>query len=115
MRDPALGAAIVAAWLVVSLAAGAYPALVLSMFRPVTVLKGVLSLPGGPGRLRNAMVVLQFGTLVALIVSTLTIHRQTRFAMEDQLRVPGDQMYVMRAPCVTSGFPRHRPADSGSA
>lgn len=100
LRDPALGAAIVAAWLVVSLSAGAYPALVLSMFRPVTVLKGMLSLPGGPGRLRRALVVLQFGTLVALIVSTITIHRQTRFAMEDQLRVPGEQMYVLRAPCV---------------
>jgi putative ABC transport system permease protein len=75
------------------------------MFRPVTVLKGMLSLPGGPGRLRNGMVVLQFGVLVALIVSTITIHRQTRFALDDQLRVPGDETYVMRVPCVAQfGF-----------
>jgi putative ABC transport system permease protein len=100
VRDPALGAAILLAWLTVSLAAGAYPALVLSMFRPVTVLKGVLSLPGGQGCLRNAFVVLQFATLVGLIVSTITIHRQTRFAIEDQLRVPGEQIYVMDGvPC----------------
>ena len=105
IREPAFGAAIAAAWLAVSLAASAYPAFVLSMFRPVTVLKGVLSLPGGPGRLRNTMVVLQFGTLVALIIATITIHRQTRFAMEDQLRVPGDETYVMRVPCVAQyGF-----------
>ncbi|MEJ1963757.1 MAG: ABC transporter permease [Gammaproteobacteria bacterium] len=103
VRDPALGAAIVAVWGVVSLAAGAYPALVLSMFRPVTVLKGAISLPGGPGRMRNALVVLQFGTLVALIVSTLTISRQTRFAIEDQLRVPGDELYLMQFACVV-GF-----------
>ena len=105
IREPTLGAAIAAAWLAVSLAASAYPAFVLSMFRPVTVLKGVLSLPGGPGRLRNTMVVLQFGILVALIISTITIHRQTRFAMEDQLRVPGEETYVMRVPCVAQyGF-----------
>ncbi len=103
-RDPALGVTIVAAWLLVSVAASIYPAAVLSMFRPVTVLKGVLSLPGGPGRLRNAMVVMQFGVLIALIVSTITIHRQTRFAIEDQLRVPGDQVFVLRAPCAAMAF-----------
>ncbi len=96
LRDPPMAATIVGLWLVVGLAAGAYPALVLSMFRPVTVLKGMASLPGGPGRFRQALVILQFGTLVALLVATITIHRQTRFALEDQLRVPGDQ--VFRAP-----------------
>ncbi|HEY6456621.1 MAG TPA: ABC transporter permease [Steroidobacteraceae bacterium] len=104
VRDPALGASIVAVWLTVSLAASAYPAIVLSLFRPATVLNGVLSLPDGPGRLRQALVVLQFGTLVALIIATLTIHRQARFAIEDQLRVPGDQIFVMGAPCALMAF-----------
>ena len=104
VRDFALGLGMVAVWLGASLAAGAYPALVLSMFRPATVLKGVIVLPGGPGRLRQALVVLQFGTLVALMVATLTIHRQTQFAIEDQLRVPGDQVFVMRAPCAFMAF-----------
>lgn len=104
LSSPSLGLGIVAVWLVVALAASAYPAAALSIFRPVTVLKGVLSLPGGPSRLRNAMVVVQFGALVAMIVSTITIHRQTRFAIEDQLRVPGDQILVMRAPCALMAF-----------
>jgi putative ABC transport system permease protein len=50
------------------------------------------------------MVVLQFAVLVALIVSTLTIHRQTRFAIEEQLRVPGEQVFVMAAPCAQMAF-----------
>ena len=100
VRDPALGFSVLAVWLCVALAAGAYPAIVLSLFRPATVLKGLISLPGGPGRLRQAMVVLQFGTLVALIIATLTIHQQTRFAIEDRLRVPRDEIFIMRAPCV---------------
>jgi putative ABC transport system permease protein len=104
VRDPALGLTIIATWLAVAGAASVYPAAVLSMFRPVTVLKGALSLPGRPGRLRNAMVVTQFGVLVMLIIATITIHRQTRFAIEDQLRVPGDQVFVLRAPCALMAF-----------
>ncbi|HEV2703593.1 MAG TPA: ABC transporter permease [Steroidobacteraceae bacterium] len=104
VRDPALGLGMMAVWLCVSVAAGAYPAVVLSMFRPATVLKGLVSLQGGPGRVRQALVVLQFAMLVALIVATATIHRQTRFALEDQLRVPRDQIFVMQAPCALMAF-----------
>lgn len=102
VRDASFGAAIVAAWVVVSLTAAAYPALVLSLFRPVTALKGVLSLPGGLERVRNTLVVLQFATMVGLIVATITIHRQTRFAIEDQLRIPGSQLYIMSGICPRS-------------
>jgi putative ABC transport system permease protein len=101
---PLLGVGILGCWLIVALAASAYPAAVLSMFRPVTVLKGALVLPGNAGRLRNAMIVAQFAVLVALIVCTITVHRQTRFAIEDQLRVAGDQLFVMRAPCALMAF-----------
>jgi putative ABC transport system permease protein len=47
VRDSTLGAALVTTAVMTGLAAGAYPALVLSMFRPSTVLKGVVLLPGG--------------------------------------------------------------------
>ena len=97
--DPLLDVALVTMWLVTGLAAGVYPALVLSMFRPSVVLKGVAALPGGSGRMRQALVVFQFGTLIALIVATLTIHRQTQYAIEERLRLPGDQIFLGRSTC----------------
>jgi putative ABC transport system permease protein len=99
LRDPMLGLSILAAWLVTAVAASLYPALVLSMFQPNAVLKGVVHLPGGSGRLRQALVVFQFGTLIALIVATLTIQRQTQYAIEDRLRLPTDQIFFSSMGC----------------
>jgi putative ABC transport system permease protein len=100
VRDPIVGAALVTMAVMTGLAAGAYPALLLSMFRPSTVLKGVVLLPGGgSARLRQLLVIFQFGTLIALIVSTLTMHRQIQYALEDRLRLPTDQIYLVNAGC----------------
>lgn len=96
--DPLLLPISLAAWLVVGLSAGLYPALVLSGFLPVAVVRGVTA-PGSRGSLRQAMVVLQFGTLVALMIATVTIHRQTLYALNERLKVPGDQVYWSQFSC----------------
>jgi len=102
LRNPLLGGGLIAMWLFTGLAAGAYAALVISRFKPGVVLKGIVFLPGGSGRLRQALVMFQFGTLIALIVSTVTIHRQTQYAIEDRLRMPTSQIYVARSGCPTA-------------
>jgi putative ABC transport system permease protein len=99
LRDPLLGTAIVVVWLLTGVVASLYPALVLSMFQPSSVLKGAVFLPGGSGRWRQALVVFQFGTLIALIVATLTINRQTQYAIEERLRLPTQQILLAPMGC----------------
>jgi len=59
-------------------AAGCYPALYLSRFQPVRVLKGILS-PGKSQGLRNTLVVIQFAISIALIVCTAVVYKQMQF------------------------------------
>ena len=98
-HDPALDAGLLSFAVLIGFAAGAYPSLVLARVRPTVVLRGSAGLPGGSGALRQALVVCQFATLVALIVVTMTIDRQTRYALQDRLRAPSDQIYLGIGDC----------------
>lgn len=91
--EPALAFGLCALVVGTGLAAGAYPALYLSRFRPNAVLKGTSLLPNA-SRVRQALVVFQFATLIGLLVATFTVQRQTQYAMEGRLRVPTDQIYI---------------------
>ena len=68
--------------LLVGGAGGFYPALLLSGFRPATVLKANQSSADAPGsgRLRNALVIGQFAVSIGLIICTTIIYAQTAFA-----------------------------------
>lgn len=76
MLLPALGL-----FVAVALAGGLYPAFYLSRFRPAAVLRAnrASAETPGSGRLRTALVVLQFAVAIGLIVCTWVILSQTRF------------------------------------
>jgi putative ABC transport system permease protein len=79
----------------IGIAAGIYPALVLSSFKPVAVLKGRFATGGKGSILRKSLVVAQFTIATGLIIGTLVVYNQLNFMRSRDLGFDKDQKMVM--------------------
>ena len=77
------------------LLSGAYPALVLSRFRPASVLRTNASGHTGPSLLRSTLVVLQFAVAIGLAIVALVVLAQVEFARNQSLGFRRDNIVVI--------------------
>jgi putative ABC transport system permease protein len=83
-----------------SVVSGIYPALVLSSFQTIEVLKGKAEKMGGAFSLRKVLVVFQFASSLILIAATFTVYRQIVFMRNQDKGLTMDQMLIINGPSV---------------
>ena len=81
--------------LVIGLLAGSYPALVLSGFKPVMILKGINKSDARGVNLRKGLVVFQFSLSIALIAGTIIVYSQMSHLLDKDMGFDKEHMLVV--------------------
>ena len=89
------GLTVVGIFTFTGLLSGSYPALMLSGFKPVSVLKGNLNPVISGSGIRKGLVVFQFAASVVLIVCSLLVQQQLRFMQTHNLGFNPSQTLVI--------------------
>ncbi len=105
----------------VGVAAGAYPALYLSSFRPAAVLKGTFS--AGRPRGRESLVVFQFATSIILLICTGVVFQQLKYVQKKDVGFEKQQIVVIKidpevgrqSEAIKAAFLQHPDVDAASA
>lgn len=90
-------------WLSGTLLSGFYPALVLSSFQPMSIVKGRMKNSMRGVMLRKSLVVFQFMASVALIAGTLIVFRQLDHMLKEDLGMNMSQVLVVERPSIGPG------------
>jgi putative ABC transport system permease protein len=80
----------------VAMGSGAYPAFILTAFRPAAVLQGKLEPTSRGTRVQRVLVVGQFAISIFLVICTLTVFRQLDFMRGQALGFDMEQKLILR-------------------
>lgn len=83
-------------WLLITTIAGAYPALYLSSFNPIDVLRQNKQAGFGAGMIRKGLVIFQFCISIILIISTLILFQQLNYISNKKLGYNPEQVVAVR-------------------
>ena len=92
---PSLIFPLIAVPFIIGILSGLYPAVFLSSFQPVKVLKGIFKAGKSNLSFRKVLVVTQFSISIILIVSTTIVIRQLRYMQNKSLGFKKDQMITL--------------------
>ena len=86
---------VLAVGLFTGLAGGSYPALYLSSFQPISILKGALSKASGNVSLRRTLVVLQFAISMTMLICTWVVYSQLSYLRSKDLGFDKSQVMTV--------------------
>jgi putative ABC transport system permease protein len=92
---PGLLLVLVGVSVLIGVGAGFYPALVLSSFKPVLVLKGRFSSGSRGLFLRKVLVIVQFTIAIGLIIATMIVYNQLHYMRSQDLGFSKDQELIL--------------------
>lgn len=90
--------------IVISLLSGLYPAMVLSSFKPVSVLKNHMTSTQTDLSLRKGLIVFQFVIAQIFIISTIAVGRQIHFLMKKDMGFETEAIAYLKMPWMDNDF-----------
>ena len=96
INDPSVLKYILGAALCIGIVAGLFPAIYLSSFKPIMVLKGLKVNHEHTLSLRKILVVVQFTISIVLIIGALVVAQQVHFMQSTNLGLNKDQVVIVK-------------------
>lgn len=96
LLKPQFWLALIGVWALITAVAGSYPAIYLSSFTPISVLRQDKQHRFGAAFVRKGLVIFQFSISTILIVSTLILYQQLNFIRNKKLGYEPEQVIAVR-------------------